>query len=101
MRRLLRWGVGPTGRRLGLGLLVTLAWLWWAFGPVLPRTVLELTDHETVTSFGTSDDGALLVSQGSEPVRTSRNSAISYASGPLRVWDLTTGRERCSVLDRD
>jgi WD40 repeat protein len=99
MRQLLRWGVGPTGRLFGLGLLVTLVWLWWAFAPALPRATWEIPADQVIGYCGHSPDGALLFAAGNLP-DPARGGASRHA-GPARLWDLAARTERCRVLDGD
>jgi WD40 repeat protein len=73
------------GRQIGLALLVTLTWLWWAFAPALPRASWEIPADQVIGYWGHSPGGALLFGAGNH-------------AGPVHVWDLVARKERCRVL---
>ncbi len=75
-------------RRVAVVLLalfaVSLALAWW-LTPVRPYATLKLDD--TCGLFLFSPDGTMLVTSGS-------GVGAGRSAGPLRVWDVATGRER-------
>jgi WD40 repeat protein len=96
IRRLGRRLFGPWGRRTLLLLAVSSAWATWTFVPPRPISEWTTTSRHPVDCFLTADRSRLVC-------LTARYHFIgdSFASvpehGPLRVWDLATGRERLTV----
>ena len=88
-RRWLRRLTAPLGRRGLLALALAAAWAWWAWAPLAPVRSWSVTpDIGVLVAF--SRDGTTVVTVAAFPWGR---------AGPVRLWDLATGRERFRVLD--
>jgi dipeptidyl aminopeptidase/acylaminoacyl peptidase len=90
LQRWLRRLTGPLGRRVLLALAVVAAWVWWVWGPLAP-----------VRSWGVSSDVARPVGFSRDGTTAITVSGLQQSAGPVRLWDVATGRERLKVLDAD
>src|SRR4051812_33926734 len=96
IRRCARWWLGtPGGRRALLALALAAAWAWWAYAP--PRPVAEWTVASAVpVEWQLARDRTCLACRTLRDVPIAPGtSAPEY--GPLRLWDLASGRQLLAV----
>src|SRR5262245_6322180 len=96
-----RWRrlTGPTGRRMLLALALAGLWTWWAWLPLSPQNAWSVSYFECDGWTNVlSRDGTTIVT-----VATNQDSVMDgrkrWATGPVRLRDSATGRERVRVLD--
>src|SRR5262249_29972729 len=87
---------GPIGRRILLSLALAAAWLRWA---VLPPWPLREWTTASLQPAGwlLSPDRTQIVCATVRTIYVGRGSMIDTQYGPVRLWDLTTGRERLTA----
>jgi WD40 repeat protein len=93
LRSLVRRLTGPTGRRALALLLVAGLWAYWYWTPPRPREEWTAPNVSLVTWF---PDGRTLAVAGSRSERSGQNLVTTVNRGPVRVFDVASGR----VLDR-
>lgn len=69
-----------------------IAAMLWRLWPLQPRFALE--QHHPYALFGISADSHYLVAYSNRTTLTDDKDYTVFASGPLQVWDLQTGRHR-------
>jgi hypothetical protein len=90
MWRPIRAMTGPTGRRLLTATFPILFWVWWLWVP--PRPIVS----RNFAGPAGADDPFMFTRDGRAIVHERRNigGCVPGPWGPMRILDLTTGRER-------
>jgi WD40 repeat protein len=97
MRRLWRWTGGTTtGRRILLAAAVAAGWVAWILLPPRPINEWTTTSRHPSEWFLTADRMRLVCLTVRHHFFDA-NFASAREYGPIRVWDLATGRERLTV----
>lgn len=98
IRRLLRWLIGPWGRRVGIIALVAAAWLRWAWTPLRPLATWSVSEYDSaMTEFAGDGSTALTVASSTRRVPPLGGIPPPVLDGPLRIWDLPDGRVRLTI----
>jgi WD40 repeat protein len=96
MRRLWRWtGGSAIGRRALLAVGVAAAWLWWDWAPMRPLTAWTAPEFDTYTLRVSADASTLVTISPPPPVPP--GDTWYTTRGPVRLWDMATGRVRACI----
>src|SRR5947208_902447 len=98
LRRVIRWLTGPTGRRLGLALVVTTAWVAWWYWPTQPLASWTASRFE-IDRIALTPDWRTLATAPLKYHETASTRQSFGSVGPVSLRDLTTGRERLRLAD--
>lgn len=98
---IMRRATGPAGRRVLLAAAIAAAWGWWAYAPLRP--LASWSSIQTDSPWPpvwprVSPDGATFVEVSDRVLRSRLTGAEpNHMLGPVRLWDLPSGRERVSI----